>query len=209
MKYCLRYVAPGEFQEWWPAGLQSPSFYYHVRARQLAYQYSTAPECTWREPDSPGVQSSLRSQRHLRQLSVRLPSARTNIYQGETLVYLGEVLVCIRRLPRWVSPLSLEQALLGQPQLRQHYLQHPQQLLAKEKSMTRPAFPTPAVVLGHNLAHVLRSPPSRASSTGIDSASASSSSSSTNSSACCCLPPQGLKNTHQGSWQPGHMLVMV
>lgn len=82
----------------WPAGLESPTVYYHIRARQLRYQCSASdrqPPQTWRVV-AVAAPSKLRSMRGLPQLQLLVPTACTNVQQGDSVVYLAEQLVNLK-----------------------------------------------------------------------------------------------------------------
>lgn len=65
----------------WPAGLQSPTIYFHLRARQLQFQAGLAcgvgRERVWRSEEC--APSALLARRALPQLLIRLPKSYTNV----------------------------------------------------------------------------------------------------------------------------------
>ncbi|EFN53532.1 hypothetical protein CHLNCDRAFT_136637 [Chlorella variabilis] len=81
--------------EFWPAGLHSPSVYYMLRERQLAYNINAAVSqgpASWRRQSvAKGRACELLQRRGLPPLSVRVPQTLCNIRPGETAVYVRAV----------------------------------------------------------------------------------------------------------------------
>ncbi|PRW57457.1 hypothetical protein C2E21_4080 [Chlorella sorokiniana] len=82
--------------ELWPAGLQSPTVYYMIRERQLAFQIrAVAAEgpAAWRTPANPAAAapSALLQRRGLRPLAVLVPHTATGIDANDTAVYVRSI----------------------------------------------------------------------------------------------------------------------
>eukprot|EP00887_Chlorella_sp_A99_P006072 scaffold22.g6072.t1 len=106
-QHTSRSAAPvaSEWAEWWPSGLQSPSIYFHMRARQLELQIQRVPTSgirLWRSGGElcGGPDSELLAQRRLPQLQLLIPAAYTNVGPGPADSYiqlLAEVRVPLRK----------------------------------------------------------------------------------------------------------------
>lgn len=80
-----------EYAEWWPAGLASPTVYFHLRARQLehlARQASRHPHQFRRADETHSEPSALLLRRGQAPMRVAVPAAFTNVSQTDNTVQL-------------------------------------------------------------------------------------------------------------------------
>lgn len=85
-------------EEWWPAGLSTPTLYFQLRRRQLQLQCRTSAVAPahaklWRPPEqTQSSPSQLLARRGARPLGLLIPATYTNVQPSETRVQLVAVL---------------------------------------------------------------------------------------------------------------------
>ncbi|KAL4423981.1 hypothetical protein ABPG75_001282 [Micractinium tetrahymenae] len=106
------------YEPWWPAGISSPALYFALKRHSLMLQLREqalparhSHPRVWQDPHTSaaaGRANSLLASRGHRQLSVRLPSERTNIAPSDEVQF-----VAVLSLPCTASPQQAQPAQQG------------------------------------------------------------------------------------------------
>lgn len=143
-----------DYQPWWPASIDSPTLYFHLKRRAIAHQFqqqalvaACGDAAVWR-PMNTSVTARklnvLRAARFQRQLALRLPAARTNLNSADELEFVG----CIGLEQAVAAPgLPLQQQILLQA--LQQTVQQQQQQQAVLPFKRRPPLPLPSAAQQH------------------------------------------------------------